>query len=45
MNTVFVDTSVLVAAEDTGQGALHAAVLQWLGPPWGPPPLPFFFFF
>ena len=34
MNTVFVDTSVLVAAEDTGQGALHAAVLQWLDLLW-----------
>jgi hypothetical protein len=34
MNTVFVDTSVLIAAEDTGQGALHAAVLQWLDLLW-----------
>jgi predicted nucleic acid-binding protein len=34
MNTVFVDTSVLVAAEDTGQDALHAAVLQWLDLLW-----------
>ena len=30
MNPVFVDTSVLIAAEDTGQPDLYQAVLDWL---------------
>ena len=34
MNPVFVDTSVLIAAEDTGNGALYAAVLAWLDLLW-----------
>lgn len=34
MTTVFVDTSVLVAAEDTGQADLYAAVLNWLDVLW-----------
>lgn len=34
MNPVFVDTSVLIAAEDVGQPALHHAVLAWLDVLW-----------
>ncbi len=34
MNPVFVDTSVLIAAEDVGQPALYAAVLDWLDVLW-----------
>ena len=34
MNAVFVDTSVLVAAEDVGQPALYDAVLAWLDLLW-----------
>ena len=34
MNPVFVDTSVLIAAEDVGQPALHQAVLAWLDVLW-----------
>jgi predicted nucleic acid-binding protein len=34
MNPVFVDTSVLIAAEDVGQPALYDAVLQWLDVLW-----------
>lgn len=34
MNTVFVDTSVLIAAEDTGNFALYDAVLSWLDVLW-----------
>ena len=30
MTPVFVDTSVLIAAEDTGAQALYAACLAWL---------------
>jgi predicted nucleic acid-binding protein len=33
-NTVFVDTSVLVAAENTGDQALYAATLAWLDRLW-----------
>ena len=34
MNPVFVDTSVLIAAEDTGAQALYAACLAWLDALW-----------
>ncbi|MBD9401246.1 PIN domain-containing protein [Comamonas sp. CMM02] len=34
MNPVFVDTSALIAAEDVGQPALYAAVLDWLDLLW-----------
>ena len=34
MNPVFVDTSVLIAAEDTGNAALYQAVLDWLDALW-----------
>ncbi|MGE8397249.1 MAG: PIN domain-containing protein [Comamonas sp.] len=34
MNPVFVDTSVLIAAEDVGQVALYEAVLAWLDVLW-----------
>ena len=34
MNSVFVDTSVLVAAEDVGQASMYAAVLAWLDMLW-----------
>ena len=34
MNPVFVDTSVLIAAEDISAGALHAASLAWLDVLW-----------
>ena len=34
MNSVFVDTSVLVAAEDVGQASLYPAVLAWLDMLW-----------
>jgi predicted nucleic acid-binding protein len=34
MTPVFVDTSVLVAAEDVGGGALYAATLAWLDLLW-----------
>ena len=34
MNPVFVDTSVLIAAEDTGQPDLYQAVLDWLDVLW-----------
>jgi predicted nucleic acid-binding protein len=34
MNPVFVDTSVLVAAENTAAGAAHAASLAWLDGLW-----------
>lgn len=34
MNPVFVDTSVLIAAEDVGQPARYAAVLAWLDVLW-----------
>lgn len=34
MNPVFVDTSVLIAAEDTGNDALYAATLAWLDVLW-----------
>ena len=34
MNPVFVDTSVLIAAEDTAGGALYQACLDWLDLLW-----------
>ena len=34
MNPVFVDTSVLIAAEDTGGGPLYRACLDWLDALW-----------
>lgn len=34
MNPVFVDTSVLIAAEDVAGGALYAATLAWLDTLW-----------
>ena len=34
MNPVFVDTSVLIAAEDVGAGDLYAATLAWLDALW-----------
>ena len=34
MNPVFVDTSVLIAAEDIGGGDLYAATLAWLDVLW-----------
>ena len=34
MNPVFVDTSVLIAAENVGGGALYAATLDWLDLLW-----------
>ena len=34
MSPVFVDTSVLIAAEDVGQAALYEAVLAWLDVLW-----------
>lgn len=34
MNPVFVDTSALIAAENTGQPALYAATLAWLDLLW-----------
>lgn len=34
MSLVFVDTSVLIAAENLGAGALHAASLAWLDALW-----------
>ena len=34
MTLVFVDTSVLIAAEDTGAQALYAACLAWLDALW-----------
>lgn len=34
MSAVFVDTSVLIAAEDTGNDALYAACLAWLDMLW-----------
>ena len=34
MNPVFVDTSVLIAAEDAAGGALYAATLEWLDLLW-----------
>lgn len=34
MNPVFVDTSVLIAAEDVGQPVLYQAVLDWLDALW-----------
>ena len=34
MTPVFVDTSVLIAAEDTGAQALYAACLAWLDALW-----------
>ena len=34
MNPVFVDTSVLIAAENVGGGALYVATLDWLDLLW-----------
>lgn len=34
MTPVFVDTSVLIAAEDVGEAALYAATLDWLDALW-----------